>query len=204
NERSSDIGVCGSLLPFVSSVSGPCKPLLSGGYRSPQSNYSVGGKVVVLDFVNSSGPMVLDFKNCVTLSVGDATELRQTDSHKSTTSTGFYVSGSYSVRDQCRDYFRQCSSRGISGTRKCTPILLPTDKNGRGANMLFVTKKQNRTMSSSVGSGHHEAADGVNHGGVTGSYIDIGDCEWVCEYCSATFWYGEWVKATPTFKAPLS
>nr|GEV05639.1 DNA helicase [Tanacetum cinerariifolium] len=52
-ERSSDNGVCGSSSLFVSSVSGPCKPLLSGGYRSPQSNCSVGGKVVVLDFGNS-------------------------------------------------------------------------------------------------------------------------------------------------------
>nr|GFA49298.1 hypothetical protein [Tanacetum cinerariifolium] len=172
NERSSDSGVCGSLLPFVSSVSGPCKPPLSGGYRSPQSNYSVGGKVVVLAFGNSSGPMVLDFKNCVTRSVG-----------------------SYSVRDQCRDYFRQCgilcsprqcSSRGISGTRRCTPVSLPTDKNGRGANVRW-GQSQSQTDT-----------------GFTGSYIDIGDCEWVCEYCSATFWYGEWVKETATFKAPLS
>nr|GEZ16843.1 DNA helicase [Tanacetum cinerariifolium] len=115
---------------ICSAVSGPYKPLLGGGYRSPQSNYSVGGKVVVLDFGNS---------------------------------------------------------RGISGTRRCTPVSLPTDKNGRGANVRWgqsqsqtdtvpfdscidrrgldvICNKKNRTRSSSVGSGHHEAADGVNHG----------------------------------------
>nr|GEX48809.1 DNA helicase [Tanacetum cinerariifolium] len=203
NEISSDNGVYGSLSPFVSSVSRPCKPLLNGGYRSPQSNYSVGGKVVVLDFGNSevrlescesffgvnhsegsrhsvyefpndspfpgsyirSGPMVLDFENYVTPSVGAGNELRRTDAHKSTPSTGFKVSGSYSVGDQCRDYFRQCgilcspgecSFGGTSGTCKCTPVSLPTDENGRGTN---------RMRSSSVGSGHHEAANDVNHGG---------------------------------------
>ncbi|GJV94692.1 DNA helicase [Tanacetum coccineum] len=34
----------------------------------------------------------------------------------------------------------------------------------------------------------------IEENGVTGSYIDIGDCEWGCEYCRATFWYGERVK----------
>nr|GEW09367.1 reverse transcriptase domain-containing protein [Tanacetum cinerariifolium] len=29
----------------------------------------------------------------------------------------------------------------------------------------------------------------VYHGGVTDSYIDIGDFHWVYEHCSATFWY---------------
>nr|GFA22432.1 helitron helicase-like domain-containing protein [Tanacetum cinerariifolium] len=267
--------------------SGPCKPLLSGCYRSPQSNYSAGGKVVVLDFGNSedrfkscesffgvnhsegsrhfayefpndspfsgsyihSGPMVLDFKNGVTRSEGAGNELRRTDAHKSTPSNGFKVSGSYSVGDQCRDYFRQCgilctpgecSSGGTSRTRKCTPVSLPIDENDRGANVrwgqpqsqtdtgvcfspvLYISnvklkltllidrrgldvihnKKQKRTRSSSVGSGHHEAADGVNHRDVTGSYIDIGDCEWVCEYCSATFWYGERVKRDNNFLRP--
>ncbi|GJW27762.1 DNA helicase [Tanacetum coccineum] len=33
-------------------------------------------------------------------------------------------------------------------------------------------------------------SDGYN-GGVTAKYIDIGDCNWVCEHCHATFWYSE-------------
>ncbi|GKD42845.1 hypothetical protein Tco_1267490 [Tanacetum coccineum] len=272
NERSSDSCVCGSVSPFVSSVSGPCKPVLSGGYRSPQNNYSIGGKVVVLDFGNSevrfeccesffgvthsegyrhsayefpndspfsrsyirSGPMVLDFQNRVIRSIGAGNELRRTDAYKSTPSTGFKVSdpilSEISVETTFVNvgYFvLQCSSGGTSGTRTCTPVSLPTEENSRDANVrwgqsqsqtdivpfdscidlhgldvICNKKKQKRTRSSSVGSGHHEAADGVNHGGVTGSYIDIGDCEWVCEYCRATFWYGERVKRDINFLRP--
>nr|GEU40512.1 DNA helicase [Tanacetum cinerariifolium] len=134
NERSSDSGVCGSSSSFVSSVSGPCKPLLSGGYRSPQSNYSVFGKVVV---EISSGLTVLDFENCVTRSVCAGNELRRTDAHKS------------------------------------TPL--------------------------NVRWGQPQAQTDT---GVIGSYIDIGNCEWVCEYCRATFWYGERVKKDGNFLRP--
>ncbi|GJY32097.1 DNA helicase [Tanacetum coccineum] len=234
-DKSSDSGVCGSVSSLVSSVSGPCKPPLHGGYHSPQNNYNVGGKVVVLDFVNSqvcfescesffgvnyseryrhfayefpndspfsgsyihSGSMVLDFGNCVIRSVGAGNELRE------------------------------CSSGGTSGTRTCPPVSLPAKENGRGANVrwgqsqsqtdvvpfyscidqrgldvICNKKKQKRLRFSSVGSGHHEAAGGINHGGVTGSYIDIGDCEWVCEYCRAKFWYGERVKRDNNFLKP--
>nr|GEU62151.1 putative ribonuclease H-like domain-containing protein [Tanacetum cinerariifolium] len=52
NENSGS-GVCGSVSPFVSSVSETCKPVLRGGYRSLQNNDRVGDKVVVLDFGNS-------------------------------------------------------------------------------------------------------------------------------------------------------
>nr|GFA77974.1 hypothetical protein [Tanacetum cinerariifolium] len=145
NEKSSGNGVCGSVLPFVSSVSEPCKPVVRGSYRSPQNNHSVGDKVVVLDFGNSEvhfgscesffgvshsegyrhsayefpngsslfgsyirrGPMVLDFENCVIRSVGAENDLPRMDAHKSTPSTGFKVSGSYFIGDECQEYFRR-------------------------------------------------------------------------------------------------
>ncbi|GJX03277.1 DNA helicase [Tanacetum coccineum] len=244
NEKSSGSGVCGSVLPFISSISQPCKAVVCGGYRTTQNNHSVGDKVVVMDFGNSEvrfdscesffgvthskgyrhsayefpndsslygsyirrGPMVLDFKNYVIRSVGAENDLPRTDAHKSTPSTGFKVSGSYSVGDQCQDYFRQCgivcspgecSSGGTSGTRTCTPVSLPTEENGRDVNVrrgqlqsqtdivpfdscidrhgldVICKKKQKRTRSFSFGSSHHEASDAMNHGGVTGLYIDI-------------------------------
>nr|GEU85361.1 DNA helicase [Tanacetum cinerariifolium] len=179
NERSSDSGVCGSSSPFVSSVSGPCKPLLSGGYRSPTSNCSVGGNVV-LDF----GNFEVRLESCesffgVNHLEGSphcaGNELCRTDAHKSTPSNVRW------------------------GQRKLRRILICIE---RCVLDVIHNKKQKRTRSSSVGSGHHEVADGVNHGGVTGSYIDIGDYEWVCEYCCATFWYGERVKRDSNFLRP--
>ncbi|GJT18441.1 hypothetical protein Tco_0877147 [Tanacetum coccineum] len=161
-------------------ISEPCKPVLRGGYRSPQNNHNVGDKVVVLDFGNSEvrfdfcesffgvthsegyrhsaykfpndsslsgsyirrGLMVLDFENCVIRSIGAENDLPRTDGHKSTPSTGFKVSGSYSVEDQCQDYFRQCGIVwspvffwGTSGTRTCTPVSLPTEENGKDVNV---------------------------------------------------------------------
>ncbi|GJV56891.1 DNA helicase [Tanacetum coccineum] len=137
-----------------------------------------------------SGPMVLDFRNCVICSVSAGNKLSQMDDHKSTTSTGFKVSASYSIEDQSEDYFRQCgilcSTGGTSGTQTCPPVLLPAEENvpfhscvDRRRLDVICNKKQKRLRFSSVGSGHYEAAGGINHGGVTGSYIDIGDYEWV-------------------------
>ncbi|GJS18980.1 DNA helicase [Tanacetum coccineum] len=110
NEKSSGSGVCGFVSPFVSSASEPCKPVLRGGYCSPQNNHSVGDKVVVLDFGNS-------------------------EQHK------FEV-----PFDSCID------RRGLD---------------------VICKKKRKRTRSFSISSSHHEASDAMNHGGVTGSYIDI-------------------------------
>nr|GEU33484.1 DNA helicase [Tanacetum cinerariifolium] len=180
NERSSDSGVCGSSSPFVSSVSGPCKPLLSGGYRSPQSNCSVGSEVVVLDFGNSE----VRLESCESFFGVNHSEGSPHCAYEFPNDSPF--SGSYIHSGPTVLDFENRLTRLVGAgnelrrmdAHKSTP-----------SNMLFVTKtKQKRTRSSSVGSGHHEAADGVNHGGVTGSYIDIGNCEWVCEYCRATFW----------------
>ncbi|GKA30666.1 DNA helicase, partial [Tanacetum coccineum] len=38
--------------------------------------------------------------------------------------------------------------------------------------------------------------------GVTALYIDIGDCEWSCEHCSAKFWYGERLKGSSKNRRP--
>nr|GEV91404.1 DNA helicase [Tanacetum cinerariifolium] len=208
NERSSDSGVCGSSLPFVSSVSGPCKPLLSGGYRSPKSNCSVGEGYphCAYEFPNDSpffrsyirsGLTVLDFKNCLTRSIGAGNELCRTDAHKSTPSNVRWGQPQAQTdTNVCFSPFLHTSNVNLKFTLLSK---LCIDRCGLD---VIRNKKQKRTRSSSVGSGHHEAAGGVNHGGVTGSYIDIGDCEWVCEYCRATFWYGERVKRDSNFLRP--
>ncbi|GJR96490.1 DNA helicase [Tanacetum coccineum] len=198
-------------------ISEPCKPVLRGGYRSPQNNHNVGDKVVVLDFGNSE----VRFDSCesffgVTHSKGyrhSAYEFPNDSSlsgsyihaHKSTPSTGYKVSGSYSVGDGCQDYFRQsgivcspgeCSSGGTSGTLTCTHVSLPTEENDRDANVRR-GRSQSQTDTSLCFFPFLYASNinlKVTLLCVTGSYIVIGDCEWVCEYYRAIFWYGERVK----------
>ncbi|GJZ37972.1 hypothetical protein Tco_0584163 [Tanacetum coccineum] len=95
----------------------------SEGYR--HSAYEVPNDSSLSGSYIRKGPTVLDFENCVIRSVGAKNVLPRTDAHKSTPSTGYKVSGSYSVGDGCQDYFRQsgivcspggCSSGGTSGT----------------------------------------------------------------------------------------
>nr|GFB13152.1 DNA topoisomerase 2 [Tanacetum cinerariifolium] len=166
NEKSSGNGVCGSVLPFVSSVSEPCKPVVRGSYRSPQNNHSVGDKVVVLDFVNSEAGVLL----------GVHLE------HERVHLFRYLLKKMVEMRNH---NFKRISV--------CAFFLLFICIARCGLDVIC-KKKRKRTRYFSVGSSHHEASDDMNHGGVTGSYVDIGDCEWVCEYCRATFWYGERVK----------
>nr|GEU37989.1 DNA helicase [Tanacetum cinerariifolium] len=206
NERSSDSGVCGSLSPFVSSVSRPCKPLLSGGYRSPQSNYSVGGKVVVLDFGNSevrlescesffgvnhskgsrhsayefpndssfsgsyirSGLMVLDFENYVTRSDPIPFEISVETTF---VNVGYFVLQESVLLGVHLEHasvhlFRYLLKKMVEAQMCDEDNRMPFNSciDWRGLDVIR-NKKTKRTRSSSVGSGYHEAANDVNHGG---------------------------------------
>ncbi|GKD03195.1 hypothetical protein Tco_1178169, partial [Tanacetum coccineum] len=47
-----------------------------------------------------------------------------------------------------------------------------------------------------------EPLPNVTSQGVSSFYIDIGDCEYSCQYCGAKFWYGERLQRSSTYQVP--
>nr|GEV77593.1 DNA helicase [Tanacetum cinerariifolium] len=45
--------------------------------------------------------------------------------------------------------------------------------------------------------------NGEHTKGVSSMYVDIGDCEWSCNHCSARFWYGERLKGYTNGRRPM-
>ncbi|PWA81753.1 hypothetical protein CTI12_AA183800 [Artemisia annua] len=50
--------------------------------------------------------------------------------------------------------------------------------------------RQRRQLGETSSANNHRTSEGVSD-----LYIDLGDCECVCEYCGATLWYGERLKS---------
>ncbi|GJW57329.1 hypothetical protein Tco_0104060 [Tanacetum coccineum] len=139
------------------------------------------------------GPMLLDSEKCVVRSVGDDTDLVGVEACNYRNRGGCKVVGSSFVGDYYVDYSRQSGS--VWSTGGISSANFSQKQKLRG-----VCKRQERKRARSLRVGNDGGEFGdimldiVNHGGVTYSYIDIGDCHWVCEHCRATFWYGERVK----------
>ncbi|GKA61087.1 hypothetical protein Tco_0760494 [Tanacetum coccineum] len=182
-----------------------CEPLVTVGHSESYIGRDYGN-------LDVRGPMVLEFEKCVVRSVGDDTELVGVEACNSRNRDGCNVLGTSFVGDYYVDYSRQSatvwppgeSSSGVlSGIQTGTSVASPVHTNTGDQNEFQqrkihgVCKRQERKRARSltVGNGGGEFGDvmldTVNHGD---SYIDIGDCHWVCEYCRAAFWYGERVK----------
>nr|GEX95314.1 helitron helicase-like domain-containing protein [Tanacetum cinerariifolium] len=150
-------------------------PLLSGGYRSPQSNCSVGGKVVVLDFGNSE----VRLESCESFFRVNHSEGSPHCAYEFPNDSPFsrsYIRSSLTILD-----FKNCLTRSVDAGNELRRM------------------DAHKSTPSNVRWGQSRAQTDT---GVTGSYIDIGDCEWVCEYFRATFLYGERLKRDNNFLRP--
>ncbi|PWA52013.1 hypothetical protein CTI12_AA458480 [Artemisia annua] len=97
-------------------------------------------------------------------------------------------------------YVQQCQP--FTSSSICdnyTETCMPTTENSTSAQQNFITSRQSKSRYRRSQQPHVNCAEQTIHGtssrtsnkDVSQLYIDIGDCDYMCQHCNAYFWYGE-------------
>ncbi|PWA57775.1 hypothetical protein CTI12_AA406200 [Artemisia annua] len=77
-----------------------------------------------------------------------------------------------------------------------TGVSNPSAYSGEDRHRKFQTRPVRQQGRSTRRGSHCRATTAVNGGDLTPAYLDIGDADWRCQWCGASFWFGERLKSS--------